>query len=74
MSPGRGGLRSPLTQVTRAVWEERMMEVMSEAAQGETETDEVGGSPKRQQRFRPASGRWASGGGPRPELGSLPRR
>lgn len=63
-----------MTQVTRAVWEERMMEGTSEEAQGEEEAEEAGGRPRRQQRFRLPSGRWASGGGPRPELGSLPRR
>lgn len=51
-----------------------MMEVMSEEAQGEEEAEEAGGRPKRQQRFRLPSGRRASGGGPRPGLGSLPRR
>lgn len=61
-------------QVTRAVWEERMRDVTSEEAQGEEEAEEVAGRPRRQQRFRLPSGRWSSGGEPRLELGSLPRR
>lgn len=68
-SPGRGGLRSPFTQLTIAVWEERVMEETSEEAQEGEEAEEVGDKPKRQQRFR-----WASGEGPRPGLGSLPSR
>lgn len=63
-----------MTQLTRAVWEEWMTGLISEEAQGEEEAEEVGGRPRRQQRFRLPSGRWASGWGPRPEMGSLPKR
>lgn len=45
------------------------MEETSEEAQEGEEAEEVGHRPKRQQRFR-----WASGEGPRPGLGSLPSR
>lgn len=63
-----------MTQVTKAVWEEQMMGVLSGEAHDEEEAKEVEGRPKRQQRFEGPSESGASGWGPRPELDSLPKR